>query len=525
MKRNTLLLVLFSILISTSPGNSTGYKNPIVSGFHPDPSVCRVGDDFYLVTSSFEYFPGVPIFHSKDLIHWEQIGHCLTRPSQLPLEKCYPSGGIFAPTIRYSKGIFYMITTNISRGNFIVYTKDPAGEWSEPIWLKQKGIDPSLYFEGDKCYMTSNPNNTIYLSEINPITGEQLSESKPLWSGTGGRYPEAPHLYKKDNWYYLLVAEGGTEYGHKVTIARSRNMYGPYESNPSNPILTHINMNAQSNPIQGTGHADIVQASDSSWWMVCLAFRPQTGQHHLLGRETFLAPVRWDKNAWPVVNGDGTIALNMDVQTLPLQPVKKVSFTTEFDSEKLGFEWNYLRNPNTRNYSLSERKGFLRLKSTPITLDEADSPTFVGRRQEHIKFTATTALNLNNAQTGDESGLTVLMSNRYHYDLAIQQDANGKRFLVLKYRLGKMMHTEAKVAVPNQQIFLQVKGTPDEYSFYYSLNGTSFQLLGSMNCSFISSETAGGFTGVYLGLYSSSKNAKSKAYADFDRFDYQPLDN
>ncbi len=525
MKRTSLSFVLFSILISTCFGNTYGYKNPVIPGFHPDPSVCKVGDDFYLVTSSFEYFPGVPLFHSKDLIHWEKIGHCLTRSSQLPLDKCSPSGGIYAPTIRYSKGIFYMITTNVSKGNFIVYTKDPAGEWSDPVWLKQSGIDPSLYFEGDKCYMTSNPNNTIFLSEINPLTGQQLSESKPLWNGTGGRYPEAPHLYKKDGWYYLMLSEGGTEYGHKVTISRSRSIYGPYESNPSNPILTHMNVNAQSNPIQGTGHADLVQANDSSWWMVCLAFRPQSGLHHLLGRETFLAPVRWDRNAWPVVHGNGTIDLAMDVQTLPLQPEKKVSYRTEFDDQKLGFEWNFLRNPAMKNYSLSENKGFLRLKSSTVTLDDVDSPTFLGRRQEHIYFTATTSLNLQDALIGDESGLTVFMNNTFHYDLAIKQDAKGKRFLVLKYRLGEMVHTEAKLAIPNKQIFLQVKGTPAHYAFSYSLDGVTFYPLGKMNCCFISSETAGGFTGIYLGLYSTSENAKSKAYADFDLFDYQPQEN
>ena len=154
-----------------------------------------------------------------------------------------------------------MITTNVTdKGNFLVHTKDPSGEWSDPVWIKQGGIDPSIYFEGGKCYLVSNPDNTIMLCEINPMTGEQLSSSKAIWRGTGGRYPEGPHLYKKDGWYYLLISEGGTEYGHKVTIARSRNMEGPYDSNPANPILTHINMEAQLNPIQGTGHADLVEA-------------------------------------------------------------------------------------------------------------------------------------------------------------------------------------------------------------------------------------------------------------------------
>ena len=223
--RKMMLLLGLALSLSCFSQNRQGYQNPVIPGFHPDPSICRAGDDFYLVNSSFQYFPGVPLFHSKDLINWEQIGHCLTRPSQLPLHDAGPWGGIYAPTIRYNSGTFYMITTNVSdKGNFLVHTTDPRGEWSEPVWLKQGGIDPSLYFEDGKCYLVSNPGVGIYLCEINPKTGEQLNESKRIWNGTGGRHPEGPHIYKKDGWYYLLISEGGTEYGHKVTIARSRDI-------------------------------------------------------------------------------------------------------------------------------------------------------------------------------------------------------------------------------------------------------------------------------------------------------------
>lgn len=231
-----------------------GYQNPVIRGFHPDPSICRAGSDYYLVTSSFEYFPGVPLFHSRDLVNWEQIGHVLTRESQLKIKGGNIWGGIYAPTIRYNDSIYYMITTNNSdKGNFLVYTDNPRGEWSDPAWISQKGIDPSLYFEEGHCYMVSNPENAIWLCEIDPKTEKQFTESKRIWEGTGGRYPEGPHIYKREGWYYLMISEGGTEYGHKVTIARSRNIEGPYESNPANPILTHINKNAQDNPIQGVG--------------------------------------------------------------------------------------------------------------------------------------------------------------------------------------------------------------------------------------------------------------------------------
>ena len=238
------------------------------------------------------------------------------------------------------------------------------------------------------------------------MTGEQLTPSKRIWNGTGGRHPEGPHIYKKDGWYYLLISEGGTEYGHKVTIARSRSIDGPYTGNPANPILTHINMNAQNNPIQGTGHADLVEAPDGSWWLVCLAFRTHGSQHHVLGRETFLAPVRWDEGAWPVVNADGTIDLHMDVPTLPQQPVTPKPVRTDFDADTLSYDWVYVRNPHLENYRL--KKGKLVLTATPVGLETTeDSPTLICRRQDYTACTATTSLRLRGASAGDEAGLTV----------------------------------------------------------------------------------------------------------------------
>lgn len=519
--KKILLFLSMMVGISNLSHAQQGYKNPIIPGFHPDPSVCRAGDDYYLVNSSFCYFPGVPLFHSKDLINWEQIGNCLNRPSQVKLTNVGTWGGIYAPCIRYNEGVFYMITTNVSdKGNFLVHTTDPRAEWSDPVWIEQAGIDPSLYFEDGKCYLVSNPDNCIFLCEINPMTGEQLTPSKRIWGGTGGRYPEGPHIYKKDGWYYLLISEGGTEYGHKVTIARSRHIDGPYESNPANPILTHINVNAQSSPIQGTGHADFIEAADGSWWVVCLAFRPQAGSHHLLGRETFLAPVRWDKNAWPVVNGDGTLSLQMDVPTLPQHPITAKPARTTFDSEKLGPEWLYLRNPKMENYAFT-KQGALRLKTTPVNLNSMESPTFVGRRQQHIDFTATTSVELLKGRPQDEAGITVFMENHSHYDLFVRQDADKKQSVVLRYQLGELTHVEKEISIPAGQVQLRVKGGNELYSFEYATDGKNFRELDKMNTRYLSTETAGGFTGVILGMYAASGAASSKAYADFEYFEYQ----
>ena len=340
----------------TAPaGVEAELQNPVISGFSPDPSVVAVGEDYYLVNSTFHYFPGVPVYHSRDLQNWEQIGNVLDRPSQLPLEQSSASLGIYAPTIRYNDGTFYMITTLVGGyGNFLVSAADPAGPWSEPILLEQQGIDPSLYFEDGKCYMVSNPGNTITLCEIDPSNGATLSPGKPLWRGTGGRFPEGPHIYKHDGWYYLLISEGGTELAHRLTVARSRNIYGPYEENPSNPIFTHCSLAAQESNIQGTGHADFFQAADGSWWTVFLAYRRYAGDFHHLGRETFLAPVSWE-NGWPVVNGGEPVAEKMTVR-MSAVPDKPRPLQKHYDFSSIGPEWMHIQHPVPENYSLQDGK-------------------------------------------------------------------------------------------------------------------------------------------------------------------------
>lgn len=497
------------------------FENPVLPGFFPDPSVCRVGDDYYLVNSSFQYFPGVPLHHSKDLIHWEPIGHCLTRKSQVKLEKIGFWNGIYAPTIRYNDGRYYMVTTNTSdKGNFYVYTDNPAGGWSDPIWVDYPGIDPDLFFDedGKNYFISARGGGHMYLSEIDIATGKLLTEPKKIWSGTGDRCAEAPHLYKKDGYYYLLIAEGGTEYGHKVVVARSRNIYGPYESNPANPILTHARAGGLGSPIQGTGHGDLIQAHDGSWWMIFLAFRPQTGMHHLLGRETFLAPVSWSEDGWPIVNGKGTVSLSMDCTTLPQKPLPIQSPMTDFSAKKLGYEWNYLCNPDSSRYSLAERPGFLRLKASTITIDKADSPTFVGRRQQHINFEATTCLDISGLKNGSEAGLTTYMSNDFHYDLAVE-DRVGKKFLVLSYKLSNLRHIEKEIPLSVKTVFLKIEGDKSNYSYYYSTDSNKYEKIGAINTRFLSTETAGGFTGVYLGLFVQSAKDNG-SFADFDWFEY-----
>ena len=520
MKKLFLFLGFGFSIISTLAHT---YSNPVIPGFYPDPSICRVDSDYYLVNSTFHYFPGIPVWHSRDLVNWEQIGNAIDRTDQIDLSNATSWLGLYAPTIRYNDGIFYMINTNVGHGgNFFVTATNPAGPWSDPIWLEQGGIDPSFFFEDGKCYFTSNPDDGIYLCEIDPETGKQLSPSKLIWTGTGGRYPEGPHIYKKDGWYYLLISEGGTEHAHKITIARSKDIYGPYESNPDNPILTHCNQLGQSNPIQGTGHADIVEAPDGSWWLVCLAFRPQQGMNHLTGRETYLAPVVWNENGWPVVNTNGTIQTTMNVN-LPikgeLKPQTDWSLDLDFTNmDKLGYDWVYLRKPINGNYSFSQ-KG-LTLTGNEWDLNSIEYPTFVGRRQQHINFEATTSLSLDATMEGNQAGLTVFMDARSHYDIYLSKSESGYTINV-DYWLNSIYHKEASLEIIGNSALLRITGNTNTYSFSYSTdNGKTFNNLGYADTRYLSSETAGGFTGIMLGLYCTGKGNPK---ANFKWFKYKPL--
>jgi len=520
--RKIFTMLLLAVAMMSTAQNATGFRNPVIPGFHPDPSVCRVGDDFYLVNSSFQYFPGVPIFHSRDLIHWRQIGNVLDRPSQIPLGQATSWQGIYAPTIRYNDGTYYMITTNVGNGgNFMVTATNPAGPWSEPIMLKQQGIDPSLYFENGKCYMVSNPDDAIWLCEINPKTGKQLTESRMLWQGTGGRYPEGPHLYKKDGYYYLLISEGGTEYGHSITIARSKKIEGPYQANPDNPILCHQRRITQTSQIQGTGHADLVQAADGSWWMVFLAFRTYGGNYHHLGRETFLAPVEWKKGQWPVVNGNGTVDTLMQVATLPQELAQPAVERIDFKTDKLGPEWIFIQNPVKDNYTLTD--GRLRLTASASTLEENDHPTFIGRRQEAANMTVKTTVNVAGMPLGAEAGLTVYQINDGLYKLfARRAMIDGLRVteVVQAYKVKGLENEDVIFTTSNPEVCLQIDSDGEFYDFSVSEGDTEDYVKGKrLDTVMLSSEVAGGFTGVVLGMYAAGANRAG--YADFLYFDYQ----
>lgn len=500
------------------PDAEVTYQNPVIPGFYSDPSVCRVGEDYYLITSTFEYFPGVPVFHSKDLVHWEQIGHCIHRKEQLP-------GGvnIFAATIRHHEGTFYMITTNLAgrMGNFYVTATNPAGPWSDPVFIKAPGIDPDLFFDDDgKAYVISSP---FVLYEIDLETGEFLTEGRKVWNGTGGRWSEAPHIYKKDGYYYLMAAEGGTEDAHSETIARSHNIWGPYTDNPANPILAHANAAGQGNPIQGVGHADIIQAHDDSWWMVFHGYRTVSNKlHHILGRETCLAPVSWPKNAWPVVNGNGTARVDMTCPTLPLKPFPPKPERIEFDSEELSLDWNYTQLPVEENFSLTDRKGYFRLKGAAEVLGTRNSSTFVGRRLKDFYFNATTLVDFDPKAENEEAGMT-LLNNGSHFDIMITKKER-KRVLVVKLQFGQTLYKSEEIGLQAGPVRLRVSGNKSTFTFSFAQGNDSFTEIETVDSKFLATETVGFFTGVYVGLYATGNGKASTANADYDWFEYKVIE-
>lgn len=515
------------------------YQNPIIPGFHPDPSICRVGDDFYLATSSFEYFPGVPIFHSRDLAHWEQIGHALTRPSQLNLDGLKASQGIYAPTLRYHDGLFYMITTLVGQGahkNFFVTAADPRGPWSEPVFLTSApGIDPSLFFDDDgKAYYTGNrrPDNIppeskfrqIWLQELDLKQGTLVGEITVLVEEGalhGATNAEASHLYKQNGFYYLLIAEGGTGENHAVTVFRSSNVRGPYEGNRKNPILTHRHL-GRDFPIACTGHADLVQTLSGEWWMVLLGVRPYGDFDYNLGRETFLARLVWQGD-WPVVNpGVGHVEISAPGPQLAPHPFPARPARTEFDSPELGFEWNFLRTPREPFWSIGDRPGWLRLKLRPETLAEQANPSFVGRRITDLTFTVTTAMEFSPARDGESAGLVVEQSNNFHFRMEILRES-GRVLLRLTERRDGKDTVLAEKPSPGSPVLLRASaGQPSAYDFAFAAkDGKWVELKSGVNATTLSRRITGGFTGTFVGLYASGNGKPSSIVADFDWFEYR----
>ena len=474
---------------------SDTYENPVIPGFHPDPSVCRVGDEFFLVTSTFTYFPAVPIFRSTNLVDWEQIGNVLDRPSQLDLSVTgnWFSAGVYAPTLRHHDGRFWMITTNVTdRGtqNFFVTANDPAGPWSEPTFIDIDGIDPDLSWDDDgNCWVHFSQFLHVARTRIDDRSGAVLDEPTPTWSGAGLLAPEAPHLLRRGEHWYLLIAEGGTQEGHCVSIARGPSPTGPWETCPANPILSH---RSTTSPIQNTGHADLVEAADGSWWLVFLGVRSQSNVH-VLGRETFLAPVTW-VDGWPVV-ADVALSMTADLPAprSPLPPTTR----HDFDVDRLGPEWVSIRVDPAEVSSLTERPGWL-------VVDDG----YVARRQQHHRCRIETVVERN---TATAAGLRIVMDDRHVYEIAVTDDG-----IVATGRIAEFSASERTQPSPGPTTLYVdiVDGSynPDRIRLGHVVDGVDTLVL-DLPGRYLSTEVTGGFVGRTIGMFADGGTAA------FDHFE------
>ncbi len=508
------------------------YFNPVIAGYHPDPSFCRAGDTYYLVNSSFSYFPGVPIYQSKDLIHWNQIGHVLDRASQDPLDHQNVSGGIFAPAISYNRynKTFYMITTNVGKGSFFVKTKNPEKGWSDPIYLPQiDGIDPSFFFDRDgKGYIVHNApvyGKTAYEGQRAirifrfDVNGDSII-GKPKEIVRGGthvdKHPiwiEGPHLYRIGKFYYLMCAEGGTSTDHSEVIFRSANPMGPWEEDPENPILTQregLDPN-RLDKVTCTGHADLLQSKSGDWWAVFLGCRPYKDDLYNTGRETFLLPVTWEKG-WPVILQKGKAVPTVcqmhswqwKTKAINAIPVTgNFTFRDDFHEQKLKPCWTFLRNPSSF-YTLGQDG--LKISALPVTIEQKKSPSALFYRQQNTTFSTETEVVFSPENDKQFAGLCLFQNEKYNFVFGKTRINN--RLAILLTRTELMPVTIGTVFIDgkdsNVPVRLKIHGDGQYYDFYYSIGNGGWQVMArGVDASNLSTNKSGGFVGTMIGLYAS----------------------
>jgi xylan 1,4-beta-xylosidase len=502
------------------------YRNPVLPGFYSDPSVVRVGTDYYLVTSTFSWFPGLPVFHSRDLVNWRQIGNAIDRPRQVDFAKLELSRGLFAASITHHDGHFMIVNTCVDcGGNFVLTARNPAGPWSDPIWIRgiDGAIDPSLYFaaDGSRWIVYNGPpagvprydgHRAIWLQRLDEAF---QPVSKPTVLVDGGVHPadkpiwiEGPHLFDKDGWTYLIAAEGGTAEGHSEVVLRSRSVTGPYASFAGNPILTQRDMpRGRPYPVTSAGHAQFVQTPHGDWWATFLAVRPYAGDDYNIGRETFLMPVRW-KDGWPIITQPG--------QPIPLAapaPLKTDARGSGalvqhelFNGPQLPLDWMMMRNPRSRWWRTG--KG-LTLDARPAAIGDFANPSFVGRRLQHPDATVSTRVRFAARSEGDEAGLVAVQNDLFYFFAGVTR-TNGRPTITLRRRAGPAA-AETMASVPMiaaRPVDLRMTMTGATARFAYRQGDTWRQLGGPQDATILSTRRAGGFVGALAGLYAHSGGPK-----------------
>ena len=538
----------------------TCFHNPIIPGFYPDPSICRVGEDYYLVCSSFELCPGIPLFHSRDLQHWEQLCYVMTPENGFHVEKNCGNGGVMAPTIRYHDGVFYVINCNFSdRGNFVVTAENPAGPWSEPHWLTDvPGIDASIFFDEDgQCYIMGTADNWpdgkgglrqgIWAASYDIQNFRMDGEPVPLWGGAmaGAASPEAPHIYHIGDWYYLLIAEGGTEYFHSVTVARSRGVFGPYEGYAGNPVLTmrHLGRKAA---IQNAGHADLVELPDGSWYAVFLASRLIGGVSKNLGRETCLVPVRWEED-WPLFTPDtGRVEWEYEMSDLPVTSIPERPVRDDFDTGTLDLSWSFWGTPYETFWRI--RDGALSVRCLPQALADPLQPMSMEHTHSEENFVSVVArrrlqprcrfacwMRFDPAE-GESAGIAVVQAMNHQIHLQLTQEKGEKKLQLLLFTADYDLppYIPGFTSVTNRRVLAETVWEQDavvlemalidnDYRFCFGPDEKHLTELGCADGALINPEMVGCMVGEMLGVFASGNGVDSENAAQFDWAEYENL--
>lgn len=518
-------------------------QNPILTGFNPDPSILRVGDDYYIATSTFEWFPGVQIHHSKNLKDWELICHPLDRVSQLDMLGVKPSGGIWAPCLTYDGELFYLIYTNVrdkekaaeDLKNYLVTAKDIMGPWSEPVFLNASGFDPSLFHDDDGRkwlvnmyydYRDSNTFSGIVMREYSVTEKRLIGEPKLITTGTRIGTTEGPHIYKRDGWYYLMLAEGGTGYTHAMTMLRSKNLEGPYEESPYNPVIT--SKGHEELALQKAGHASLMETRDKEWYIAHLCARPVGAERTcVLGRETALQKVEWTKDGWlRLANGRQTPEEFVEVPDAPGAPVSR-DMKEEFDKETWSIHLNTPRIPLGERASLTARPGYLRLYGDE-SLQSRHSQSLLARRQQAFYTEAVTKVDFHPETYQQLAGLTYYYDViSYYYCYITRDEEKGRVLNVMACVLDKKFYPLGHgISIPEEgEVWLKLKTAKETAQFSYSLDGIVYQNIGPvldatvLSDDYYEKRNELRFTGAFMGICCQDFDLKT-AYADFDFLHY-----
>jgi len=545
MKKTILIfeicLFLFSCCMAQEP---VMIKNPILPGFNPDPSIVRVGDDYYIATSTFEWFPGVAIHHSKDLVNWELTGYALNSTKYIDLLGNPTSGGVWAPCLTYCDGLFYLVYSDVKNHsgpykdvhNYLITAKNITGPWSDPVYLNSSGFDASMFHDDDgKKWLLNmlwdfrNGRESyfagIIIQEYDPKTKKLVGPIKNIFKGTNLGVTEGPHIYKLNGYYYLMCAEGGTGLGHAVTLARSKNLFGPYEVQPDNPVLTA--RNTPDSPLTRAGHASLVETQNSQWYMVHLCSRPirkDGKERSVMGRETAIQKVKWDDNGWlHLENNSNLPQVNVPAPGLPPYPFKAEPARDDFDSKILNKNFSTLRVPPDESWvSLIARPGWLRIYGRE-SLGSKFRQSMVARRITSLNCIAETCVEFEPKTFQQAAGLICFYDTQNYYYLRVTNYEDIGKCIVVCSSLNDKYTESQAFPIKTKACFLKAEIEYDKLYFSYSSDGKEWHKINEVfDASTISDEYCheGSFTGAFVGICAQDLTG-TKTQADFDYFEYR----